>query len=171
MESNVFVSILDFIFEHPEKVGGSSAVGFGSIAFGAHKYLQKQLEKVYLKIKTEQESDAKEFKKLKGAVIKLKSKVDAHTEAFKIIERRLNVKKDKIAQQQTELVQMIADLQTQEAHFMEHAHKLELTERDVRLLQGLFKDCITDVKDIATRSSSLELSFAKVLGALSGKIE
>lgn len=146
-------------------------MGFGSMAFGAHKYLQKQLDKVYLKIKEEQKSDEKEFKKLRGAFNSLKTKVDAHTEAFRIIERRLNVKKDKIARQQEELEQMIAELQRQEAHFIEHAHKLEITERDIRLMQGLFQECITDVKDIATRSSNLELSFAKVLGALSGKID
>lgn len=168
---SVILKGLDILVEHPEKVGGSGVISLAAVVYGARKYLQAELKKVYLKIREEQEADAEEFEKHRGAFKKLKTMVDSHTEAFRIIERRLNVKKDKIAEQQEELARMIAELQKQEEHFIAHAHKLDLNERDLRLMQGLFADCIADVKDIATRSTNLEVSFAKVLGALSGKID
>ena len=70
-----------------------------------------------------------------------------------------------------ELEKMIIGLEAQERKLVNNAHKLELNEKDVSTVKGILEDIIDDVKEFQTRSSNMEMSLAKMLGALSRNFE
>ena len=165
------IELLKFVMEHSKEIGGSSAAFILTVGLFYHKYVKKQIENIYDKIKDEQQADSRGFQSVDRKLSEFKNKLEAHEEAFKIVENQLKHIRTEVGDQKRGMDAMLADLRSHEAYFQEHSHKLDLNSRDITLLQGLFKDALTDVKEMQSRSQNLELSFAKVLGALSGKIE
>lgn len=69
------------------------------------------------------------------------------------------------------LDQMVIDLQAAEDNIVENAHRLDLNENTVKTLRGIIEDFKTEAADMKKRSSNMEISLAKMLGALSRNFE
>ena len=66
-----------------------------------------------------------------------------------------------------ELEKMLSGLEAQERLVVENAHKIELNEVTINTLKGIMTDLISDTKKFGERANSMEMSLAKMLGALS----
>lgn len=150
--------------DHWEELGGGASAFAISLGFGYHKYLQKQLDRLHTNIKKEQSGDREQFKKIKRD---LKDAIkNIHD-----IEVKVAYKRTKLDRFERELEKMIIGLEAQERKLVNNAHKLELNEKDVSTVKGILEDIIDDVKEFQTRSSNMEMSLAKMLGALSRNFE
>ena len=154
------VSVVKFGMDHWEELGSGFGGFFFLLVFGYHKYIQKQLDGLHQNIKKEQSGDREQFKKIKND---LKDAIkNIHD-----IEVKVAYKRTKLDKFEQELQKMIIDLEAQERLVVDNAHKLELNERDVSTVKGILEDIIGDVKEFQKRSSNMEMSLAKMLGALS----
>lgn len=158
------ISVVKFGMDHWEELGGGASAFAISLGFGYHKYLQKQLDRLHTNIKKEQSGDREQFKKIKRD---LKDAIkNIHD-----IEVKVAYKRTKLDRFERELEKMIIGLEAQERKLVNNAHKLELNEKDVSTVKGILEDIIDDVKEFQTRSSNMEMSLAKMLGALSRNFE
>tara|TARA_R100001591_G_scaffold99929_1_gene106286 strand:+ start:1835 stop:2320 length:486 start_codon:yes stop_codon:yes gene_type:complete len=158
------VSVVKFGMDHWEELGSGFGGFFLFLAFGYHKYIQKQLNGLHQNIKKEQSGDREQFKKVKRDLR------DAIKNIHEI-EVKVAYKKTKLDKFEQELEKMIIDLEAQEKLVTDNAHKIELNERDVSTVKGILEDIIGDVKEFQKRSSNMEMSLAKMLGALSRNFE
>ena len=158
------LSLVKFGMDHWEKLGS----GFGGfvllLGFGYHKYIQKQLDGLHKNIKKEQSGDREQFEKIKRDL------KDAITNIHHI-EVKVAYKRTKLDKFEQELEKMIIELEAQERLVTDNAHKIELNERDVSTVKGILEDIIGDVKEFQKRSNNMEMSLAKMLGALSRNFE
>lgn len=69
------------------------------------------------------------------------------------------------------LDQMVIDLQAAEDNIVQNAHRLDLNQNTVNTLQGIIEEFKTEAAEMKKRSSNMEISLAKMLGALSRNFE
>lgn len=69
------------------------------------------------------------------------------------------------------LDQMVIDLQAAEDNIVQNAHRLDLNINTVHTLQGIIEEFKVEAAEMKKRSSNMEISLAKMLGALSRNFE
>lgn len=154
------ISVIKFAVENYKEIGGGATAFVLAILFGYNKYVNKQIEGIYGKIKDEQQHDREQFKRIKT---ELKQTIKSVHD----IEVQVAYKRTKLDKFEQELNKMIAGLEAQEKQIIDNAHKLELTERTIDTMKNILEDIIGDVKEFQSRSNNMEMSLAKLLGALS----
>jgi len=154
------ISLFKFAIDNYKEIGGGATIFLLSVGWAYHKYIQKQMGDVQKQIKDEQAHDKKQFKKIKE---------DLRTAITQIhdIEVEVAAKKSKLEELDKGLAKMVLDFHQQTKLITDNAHKLELNERTVGTLKDILNDFTDDVKDFQKKSHSMEMSLAKLLGALS----
>jgi len=154
------ISLFKFAIDNYKEIGGGATIFLLAVGSAYHKYIQKQMGDVQKQIKDEQAHDKKQFKKIKE---------DLRTAITQIhdIEVEVAAKKSKLDELDKGLAKMVLDFHEQTKLITENAHKLELNERTVGTLKDILNDFTDDVKDFQKKSHSMEMSLAKLLGALS----
>ena len=146
--------------DHWEELGGGASVFLLSIGYGYSKFIDRKLEGIQNNIKQEHNGDREQYRKIKRD---LKQAIkDIHD-----IEVKVAYKRTKLDNFEQRLDEMILGLEAQEKRIIENAHKIELNDRDVKNVKDIIKDILEDVKEFQTRSNNMEMSLAKMLGALS----
>lgn len=158
------ISLFKFALDNYKEIGGGATVFMLLVGWGYHKFIEKQMGEVHQKIKAEQSHDNKQFKKIKEDLKTAISQIHK-------IEVDVAAKRSKLDELDRGLAKMILDFHAQTQLITENAHKLELNERTVDTLKGILEDFTTDVRDFQKKSHSMEMSLAKLLGALSRNFE
>lgn len=154
------ISIIKFAIENYKEIGGGATAFVLAVLFAYNKFINKQIIGIYDKIKEEQNHDREQFRKIK---IELKRAISSVHD----IEVQVAYKRTKLDKFEQELNKMILGLEAQEKQIIDNAHKLELTERTIDTMKHILEDIIGDVKEFQSRSNNMEMSLAKLLGALS----
>lgn len=154
------IAIIKYAVENYKEIGGGATAFILALFFAYNKYINKQIASIYDKIKHEQQHDREQFRKIKSELKRALS--DMHN-----IEVQVAYKRTKLDKFEQELNKMILGLEAQEKQIIDNAHKLELTERTIDTMKNILEDIIGDVKEFQSRSNNMEMSLAKLLGALS----
>lgn len=151
---------IKFVLENYKELGGSASAAVMLVFFAYYKFIQKQFNAVKTEIKADQKLDKEKFEELKTAL-------DGLLAGASELERIKNDHAKAIDDIKKNFSDMNFSLEAQERKVVENAHRIELNQVTINTLKGIITDLITDTKKFGERANSMEMSLAKMLGALS----
>jgi len=154
------ITAIKFILDNYKELGGGASALLASVFFAHYKFIQKQFDQVKTQLKEEQDGDREQFNQLKAVL-------DGLLEGAADLEREKKAHSKEIKRIGKEITKMIAGLEAQEKLIVENAHKIELNEVTINTLRGIMTDLVADTKKFGERANAMEMSLAKMLGALS----
>ena len=151
---------IKFVLDNYKELGGSASALLASLVFAHYKFIQKQLNNVKTQIKEDQKGDREQFQELKSIL-------DGLLVGAADLERNKKAHSRDLKRMAKEIEKMLAGLEAQEKMIVDNAHKIELNEVTINTLRGLMTDLVSDTKKFGERANAMEMSLAKMLGALS----
>ncbi len=151
---------IKFVLENYKELGSSASAAVMFVFFAYYKFIQKQFNAVKTEIKADQKLDKEKFEELKSVL-------DGLLAGASELERIKNDHAKSIDHIKKNFSDMNFSLEAQERKVVENAHRIELNQVTINTLKGIITDLITDTKKFGERANSMEMSLAKMLGALS----
>lgn len=154
------ISTIKFVLDNYKELGGGASALVASLFYAHYKFIQKQFDNVKTQIKEEQEGDREQFQELKAIL-------DGLLVGAADLERNKKAHSKDLKRMGKEIEKMLAGLEAQEKMIVDNAHKIELNEVTINTLRGIMTDLVLDTKKFGERANAMEMSLAKMLGALS----